>query len=76
MTGSAVCSSILVRNACQARLRKVANDILFSSSVQLKPDDYNAHLIIMTKRAGCVLLAFDRYDDSALSRTSLNIRRI
>jgi hypothetical protein len=37
MTVSAVCSSILARSATQARLRNAAIEVLFSSSVQLKP---------------------------------------
>lgn len=37
MTGSAVCSSILARKDNHARLRSVARDNWFSSSVQLRP---------------------------------------
>ena len=35
---SAVCSSILTRRASQERFRRVAREMVFSSSVQLKPE--------------------------------------
>ena len=74
-TASAVCSSILARRHCQARLRKVISDETFSSSVQLKPKCW-------FQRDGLEqwyfysLLALTKYAFSPLARMFLNVLRI